>query len=122
MEQGKAKRDLSTVPGTGHIPTLKACPCFRNRLYTDNISRMAPVPDRNRTSELWLRALASSTDNVTVQECHEGMTAVQPIPCRMQYVVSCESVQYRFLKKCCEEVLNNRFNLEASQSRWRLVP
>ena len=34
MGQGKVKRDLSPVPGTGQIPTQEACPCPRDRLYT----------------------------------------------------------------------------------------
>jgi len=58
LGQGKIKRDLSPVPETGHwhIPTLKACPCLRDRLYTHDGSCPSPTcPGPNLSHKVGLQ-------------------------------------------------------------------
>jgi len=64
LGQGKIKRDLSPVPGTGHwnIPILKDCPCLRDRLYTHDGSCSCPTcPGPNLSHKVGLQGRGRGT-------------------------------------------------------------
>ena len=81
LRQGKIKRDLSHVRGTGHIPTLEACPCPGDR-------RAYPSPTCPNLSH---KVGLQGRENLSRKPCTcslDQFYLVQPIAFRVSFLHS----------------------------------